>query len=155
MMGIPGSGKSTYVSSWAEQMRDNGQEPIIICPDDIREELTGDAGDQSANAEVFELAHQRLTQSLRSDSSVIFFDATNVKKFARRGILDIVRHANVGEKKVFPMLVVINENLGQCKLRNTTRERVVPEQAMDRMHSEMLKALDDVEKEGWGRVIHA
>lgn len=157
-MGIPGSGKTTYVNAWADQLRDNGNNPEIICPDDIRAEL-GDASDQTRNEEVFRIAHQRLVEAISSNEPVAFFDATNIKGFARENILSIIDSHNVSDeprsRNTYAILAIISCDLGQAKLRNSTRERKVPDHVIDRMHAEMAGQVDLVSSEGWDRIINA
>lgn len=156
MMGVPASGKSTYVDTWVEELDENGRGHVVIRPDDIREELTGDASDQSANDEVFGVAHMRLRQSLRSSAPIVFFDATNVRPFARQNILDIVEECNLADGvKVSPVLVVMNINLEDAKRRNRTRDRVVPDHAIERMYEQFLDATIDAENEPWDHIIYA
>lgn len=51
MCGLSGSGKSTI----AKQIANDNPDTVIISTDIIREQLTGEIGDQSQNDEVFEL----------------------------------------------------------------------------------------------------
>lgn len=148
-MGIPASGKSTYVERWSEQLIDNGLNPPIICPDDIRKELTGDASDQTRNHEVFELAHVRLALALADKQPVVFFDATNIKPFARDNLLTMAQDAGA-----YTILAVLSANIDAAKARNKARDRVVPESAMDRMHKEFMEQLGSIEDEGWNRVVY-
>ena len=76
MCGAPGSGKSTVAEAVAE---DFGF--VIVCPDDIREELFGDASDQSQGWRVFQIAYERMRDGLLTDDvSGVIFDATNCKR---------------------------------------------------------------------------
>lgn len=148
-MGVPASGKTTYVGKWADQLIDNGLHPPIICPDDIREELSGDPSDQTLNATVFDLAHRRLDNALRGDQPVVFFDATNIKFLARERILTVAEQNNA-----YTILAVLSCNIDNAKERNTARDRIVPEHAMDRMHAEFLRQVRWVSSEGWDRIIY-
>lgn len=53
MCGLSGSGKSTI----AKQITNDNPDTVIISTDMIREQLTGEIGDQSQNDEVFEIFH--------------------------------------------------------------------------------------------------
>lgn len=71
-IGISGSGKSHY-GKYIESVF-----PFeIICPDNIRKELTGSISDQSKNKEVFETSHIRILKALEENKNV-YFSATNV-----------------------------------------------------------------------------
>lgn len=150
-MGIPASGKTSYVRGWADQLIDNGHNPPIICPDDIREELTGDASDQTRNNEVFEIAHKRLKEALLGREPVIFFDATNVKAFARENIMQVV---DPHYHEVYTILAVTQASPGQAKARNKNRDRQVPDHVIDRMHGDYVEACHDVQGEPWGRILY-
>ena len=56
MVGLPGSGKSTY----AKELIKKGRADIILSSDAIREELTGDESNQTVNDKVFKLLYQRM-----------------------------------------------------------------------------------------------
>lgn len=59
MVGLPGSGKSTYAKELADEMR------AVICSSDaIREELRGDENSQDKNEEVFKILHSRIKECL-------------------------------------------------------------------------------------------
>lgn len=70
-VGIPGAGKSTTLRAMAAEL-----DLVRVCPDEIREELTGDPADQSANARVWELTYQRANDALQGDRSIVI-DATH------------------------------------------------------------------------------
>lgn len=140
-MGIPGSGKSTVVKQVAATYS-----AVVICPDDIREELTGSAADQSRNKQVFDLAHSRLADALRGDGIVVF-DATNVKRFARQNLLDISEKSGATTA-----LLVMDTPFDLCMERNKNRDRVVPDDAMHRMHKEFMTALNEIHNEPWDNI---
>lgn len=78
MVGLPGSGKSTYAKELADEMR------AIICSSDaIREELCGDENSQDKNEDVFKILHSRIKECLRKGVNVIY-DATNINSKRRR-----------------------------------------------------------------------
>jgi hypothetical protein len=58
LVGIPGCGKSTYLR------KVNSPNVLIVCPDDIRRELTGDISDQSRNGDVWVAAEERIKSGL-------------------------------------------------------------------------------------------
>ena len=81
MVGLPASGKSTYVKELAEEMR------AVICSSDaIRKELCGDENSQDNNEEVFKLLHSRIKECLKKGVNVIY-DATNINSKRRRAFL--------------------------------------------------------------------
>lgn len=73
MVGIPGSGKSTWISQNIDP-----DEYIVISPDYIRKEVTGRISDISQDGIVWETAKERVSEALQQGNNVIL-DATNVK----------------------------------------------------------------------------
>jgi predicted kinase len=80
MVGIPGSGKTSWI---AENKPENA---VIISPDDIRKELSGNISDQTQNAKVWFLAKERTIEALKAGKDVIL-DATNVATKSRKRFL--------------------------------------------------------------------
>ena len=81
--GISGSGKTTF---------GNKLENItVICPDDIRKELTGDISDQSRNVEVWRLTYDRLRKSLENGED-IYFSATTLTSKNLKALLNVVEY---------------------------------------------------------------
>lgn len=149
LMGIPGSGKSTYAARWSPDE--------VVSPDRIRLMLTGDESDQSMNKQVFMVAHGRfrwlLTEMIAAERDgsgprLAFFDATNVQKFARIALLDICKEFGVRAH-----LVCFDTPRQICMERNRNRSRVVPDHAIKRMHGFFLSALDEIENEGWDNIV--
>lgn len=141
MMGIPGSGKSTYV-------REHYPSTLVICPDDIRERLTGDAGDQSRNKEVFEIAHALLAKAAEIDLDVVF-DATNIKHHARKNILDICKRYYVNTH-----LIILNTSYEVALERNNQRDRCVPLHAMERMKREFDELMSNRSLGRWDKITY-
>ena len=80
-IGVSGSGKSTYLKKFPKEG--------IVCPDDIRREITGDISDQSQNARVWFLAKERVLERLNKGEDVVL-DATNtVSRNRQRFLADI------------------------------------------------------------------
>ncbi len=82
---MPGSGKTTVLKRFADE-----NEYTYICPDDIRQELTGSASDQSKNREVWVEAYKRTEEELLKGKSVVF-DATFTNPEQRKDFLSFVR----------------------------------------------------------------
>ena len=61
MVGLPGSGKSTYAKKLSDKVQ-----ITIYSSDAIREELFGDENCQTDNNEVFETLHKRVKDRLRN-----------------------------------------------------------------------------------------
>lgn len=126
MCGVPGSGKST-----AADMMSEAHGYAVVCPDDIREEMLGDASDQSHGAEVFAEARARTCDAL-SDPGIpgVVFDSTNVR---RRDRVRLVRQILSAASPSRVVCVCMDTGLDECLARNAGRERVVPEDVIYRM----------------------
>ena len=74
LVGIPAVGKDT----WANEYVKKNPNTVIHSSDDIREELYGDAANQSSPAQVFDLMRSRTLADLRAGKNVIY-NATNIK----------------------------------------------------------------------------
>lgn len=121
MIGISGSGKSTYAKKLLEELKAAGAEGIIISSDAIRGEIcNGDQTDQSRNKQVFETAHRRIDESLSLGVNVIW-DATNLSREERAHPLAIAR-----KHKVEAIAIELRTPLTVSIERNRFRERVVP-----------------------------
>lgn len=121
LVGLPGSGKSTY----AEKLKEEGV--IIHSSDKIREQL-GDVNDQSKNTEVFEILHKRIKNDLQNGKSVAY-DACNISRKRRRAFLQELK--NIPCEKVCVLVATPYE---MCVAQNFKRERRVPVEVIWRMY---------------------
>ncbi len=142
-VGIPGSGKTTVLSSVAEDLQIKR-----ICPDEIREELTGTADNQSVNSEAWSITYARAREELHNGKSVIV-DATHVE--AHRRMTATKQYREWGATSVLAALFMVG--IETAKHRNVSRERVVPEHAVVRMHR-MLQLNPPSEKEGFDKILY-
>lgn len=123
MVGLPGSGKSTYAKELADEMR------AVICSSDaIREELCGDENSQDKNEDVFKILHSRIKECLRKGVNVIY-DATNINSKRRRAFLSEIRNISCIKK-----CVIMATPFDDCCEQNKSRDRVVPYEVIERMY---------------------
>jgi len=126
-IGIPGSGKSTWINS-----QTSDENTIVVCPDLIREELTGSVSDQTKNNEVWGLAKKRVIEALQSGKNVIL-DATNVDSKNRRRFLQGLP-ANIALKaKIFNVEPEEAKRRIKEQIEKGENRSDVPEHAIDRM----------------------
>jgi predicted kinase len=133
-VGIPGSGKSRIVAELAKLIGqdENGNGVTIVNPDSIREEMTGDAADQSKNSEVWAETYRRMGEMLKGGVSVIV-DATFVDKRGRKTFIENCK--NNGAVSI--AAVVVETDLDIAKKRNSERHRKVPEYVLDNMYERL------------------
>lgn len=139
LCGIAGSGKSTLAKEYAKRYN-----AIVVSTDAIREELFGSAAVQKFNDLVFKTAYSRIKEGLVHKRNVIF-DATNIYKKDRISLLKFIEPFNRG----FKIILVLKTPLEEAKKRNQNRERVVPEEVLERMSKNFC---EPTEEEGWDEI---
>lgn len=124
MVGIPGSGKS-YL---AHQISDLFDIPIVSS-DACRKEISGNASDQSVSRQAWELVYRKAEQLIGQGRSVII-DATHTSRRQRRQ--SSLRYRGFGARGVVAIHVLTS--LEAALARNTARDRIVPQEVIERMH---------------------
>jgi predicted kinase len=127
MIGISGSGKSTYANGLKTSL---GAQ--LVETDAIRLELTGNAEDQSQNGRVFEIAKTRVNNYLSQGKNTII-DATSLNIKERKDWIDIGKANNAEIRAYF-----IDTPVSVCKAQNNKRERKVPEWVIDKQVSKLF-----------------
>jgi protein phosphatase len=112
-----------------------------VSSDECRKEISGDEADQSVTAQAFELFYKKIEEAIIAGKRVIA-DATNLDRFGRVNIYKIAVKYNVPISAV-----VFNIPIDIIKKQNQSRERVVPEHAIDRMYKKMGKAYFQIQNE--------
>ena len=136
LVGLPGSGKSTYLA----QLGVTG-----LSSDTIRGLLADDETDQTIHARVFPPLRYLLRQRLAIGRPATYIDATNLTVEERRPYIEIGREYECDVEAVF-----FDVPLETCRARNAQRRRVVPEDAMAKMAAKLEPP--DV-AEGFSRVV--
>jgi predicted kinase len=127
MIGISGSGKSTYANGLKTSL---GAQ--LVETDAIRLELTGDAEDQSQNGRVFAIAKKRVSDYLSQGKNTVI-DATSLNIKDRKDWIDIGKANNAEVRAYF-----IDTPVSVCKSQNNKRERKVPEWVIDKQASKLF-----------------
>jgi predicted kinase len=135
LVGLPGSGKSTWLVKLGAK---------ALSSDTIRGLLLDDETDQSANDRVFLTLRYLLRHRLALGRAVTYIDATNLTPEERRQYIDIGQSFGCEMEAVF-----FDVPLETCRARNAARNRVVPEEAMARLAA---KLKPPVEEEGFQTV---
>lgn len=147
-VGIPGSGKSTWINS---QVLDQNTE--VVSPDDIRRELTGNVSDQTQNKRVFEIAYQRTIDYLNQGINVIF-DATNVYSFGRKKMLETLRNSVDTDFIAYAKVFEVKPEEAKKRIKDDIEElgkdrSNVPPEIIDKQYINFLKDKDKIESDGY------
>ena len=135
LVGLPGSGKSTYLERLGIR---------ALSSDAIRLLLADDVTDQTIHGHVFNTLRYLLRQRLAVGRPVTYVDATHLTRGERRPYMKIAQKHGCQIEAVF-----FDVPLDVCLDRNRTRARVVPEEAMRMMAAKLLPPSVD---EGFSRV---
>jgi predicted kinase len=135
LIGLPGSGKSTYV-------RHRGLP--ALSSDEVRRLLADDPTDQSIHARVFSTLRFLARQRLAIRRPVTYIDATHLTRQERKPWIEMAELYGCDVEAIFfdiPVQV--------CRERNRRRNRVVPEDVMNRMAA---KLRPPSKEEGFSRI---
>ncbi len=135
LVGLPGSGKSTYL----ERL---GVTPLSS--DAVRQLLADDATDQTIHGRVFQTIRYLVRQRLAVGRPVTYVDATHLTPAERKPYVKIARQYGCDLEAIF-----FDVPLRVCIERNRARARVVPEEAMRLMAKKLVPPAMD---EGFERI---
>ncbi len=135
LVGLPGSGKSTYLERLGAP---------ALSSDRIRGLLADDETDQTIHDRVFQTVRYLLRQRLELGRPVTYIDATNLTVEDRRPYIEMGRAHGCEVEAVF-----CDVPLEVCRERNARRRRVVPEEALAKMAA---KLVPPAVEEGFARV---
>lgn len=124
LVGLPGSGKSTYAEKLSK--RENA---VILSSDTIREKYFGEINNQDNNTEVFKILHNMIKDNLLIGKNVIY-DATNISSKRRKSFIEEQLHSIPCIKTC----IIIATPYEECLTNNNKRERHVPEYSIKQMY---------------------
>ena len=134
-VGLPGSGKSTYLARLGVN---------AISSDEIRRLIADDQHDQSMNARVFATVRYLVRQRIVSGRPATYVDATHLTPWERKPYVRLAqRHGCTLEALFFDVPVET------CIARNQARGRCVPEETIREMARRLVPPS---KKEGFTRV---
>lgn len=118
MVGIPGSGKSTYAKEISEKFNAK-----VFSSDEYRKNLLGDEKDQSNNSLIFDALYKDMSHHLKEVGNAVF-DATNISVKSRRKTFSVLDRL-VGKWKYNSVAVCCIEKIDVCVERDKQRDRSV------------------------------
>ena len=128
-VGLPGSGKSTYLSRLGAN---------AISSDEIRRLIADNPHDQTMNARIFAVMRYLIEQRIAAGRPVTYVDATHLTPWEREPYVTLTqRFGCTLEALFFEVPIEI------CMARNAARERVVPEDAIRKMALQLVPPSKD------------
>ena len=126
LVGIPGSGKSTF----AEKVLSNCYN--IVSSDSIRAKYWGSEEVQPNPSEVFDLVIYEARELLKYELDVVI-DATNVRKADRQKLIkNILHEAQLKREDVNVICYYFEPDVVHAKAQNLLRDRKVPNVVIER-----------------------
>ena len=148
LVGPSYSGKSTVCEFFKRyyKMNELPMRVRVVCPDDIREELLGDASDQSNGKMIFETAYERVDKALNSPLNTVFFDATSLTPARRKPLIEIAK------KHITSCFAAVMPDFTEEELtaRVATRERKVP---LDVVYAQKQRMVYPTVEEGFDYIV--
>jgi predicted kinase len=124
LVGLPGSGKSTYLERIGA---------TSLSSDAVRGLLADDVTDQSIHREVFATLRYLLRRRLALGRPVTYLDATHLTLRERRPYIKMGQIYGCSVEAIF-----FDVPLEVCRERNRGRRRVVPEDVLERMAAKLV-----------------
>jgi len=134
-VGLPGSGKSTYLARLGVN---------AISSDEIRRLIADDPHDQSMNARVFATVRYLVRQRIAAGRLVTYVDATHLTPWERQPYVQLAQRYACKLEALF-----FDVPIETCIARNQGRDRIVPEEAIRAMARRLVPPS---KQEGFTRV---
>ena len=125
MVGLPGSGKSTFLEKL-------GVTPLSS--DAVRLLLADDTTDQTIHPQVFATLRYLLRRRISIGQPVTYVDATHLTPAEREPYVRIAQAFNCDIEAIF-----FDVPAAICQARNRRRRRVVPEDAIAAMQAKLIR----------------
>ena len=135
LVGLPGSGKSTYIA---------GLGASALSSDAIRKLLADDETDQTINDRVFQTLRYLLRQRLELRRPVTYIDATSLTPHERAPYIGMAKSYGFDVEAVY-----FDVPLEVCRERNSRRSRIVSEEAMQKLAAKLIPPTPE---EGFARI---
>ena len=123
-VGLPGSGKSTYLANLGVQS---------VSSDAVRLQLADDEKDQTINSAVFATMRYLVRQRIQLNRPLTCVDATNLTRRDRKPFIELGRSLGCAVEAMY-----FDVPLAVCKARNAARARIVPDHILDLMAAKLV-----------------
>ena len=142
-IGTSGSGKSTFIKSLPQENL------VVIEPDAMRVEFTGDINDKSKDKEIYIEAANRAIKAIKQGKQVVF-DTTNLTKDKRLPFIEAIKKA-IPTANIQYKLMELNPELAKQRIkaqiaRGENRANV-PDSTIDRHAESYKQMLQDIKSE--------
>jgi predicted kinase len=134
-VGLPGSGKSTYVEKAGG---------FSLSSDEIRRLLSDDPANQGIHRRVFAVLRSLLKHRLELKRPVTYLDATNLTPYERRPYIKLADIHDCDIEAIF-----FDVPVEECQRRNRARDRAVPDDVIAGMAARLVRPSAE---EGFSRV---
>ena len=124
LVGLPGSGKSTYVEKLGG---------TALSSDEIRRLLSDDPENQTIHRRVFAILRRLVKERLELARPVTYIDATNLTPRERRPYIKMAQLYGCGVEAVF-----FDVPADECQRRNRARARIVPDDVIREMAGRLI-----------------
>lgn len=139
MVGLPGSGKSTFAHSIpvvaSQKYGYDRDRFIILSSDEIRNELFG-CYRQEDTPTVFNELHRRIFENVNKGKYVIY-DATNISREKRKNFFNELNNRCKVASSIGKAIVFMATPFESCLKRNKMRDNVVPDEYIEMMYKNM------------------
>src|SRR6185312_10269829 len=125
LVGLPGSGKSTYAGKLGA---------TALASDEIRRLLSDDATNQNIHRRVFAILRRLLKHRIELRRPVTYIDATNLTPHERRAYIKMADLYDCEIEAIF-----FDVPVEECQRRNRERHRVVPDEAIAEMAQRLIR----------------
>ena len=142
-IGTSGSGKSTFIESLPQENL------VVIEPDAMRVEFTGDMNDKSKDKEIYIEAANRAIQAIKQGKQVVF-DTTNLTKDKRLPFIEAIKKA-IPTANIQYKLMELNPELAKqrikAQLARGENRAAVSDATIDRHAESYKQMLEDIKNE--------
>lgn len=148
LVGIPGSGKSTYVNKYKNYYSDNG---IIVSRDKIRFKELGIEEDKHISSKEYfskeDIVYHKFISEIRNgikNNKDVFIDATNLSKYSRRKLITALY---IPRSTIRICTIYFDIPLEVCLERNSKRKGLmrVPNESIISMKQKLERPSKDDE----------